>query len=77
VDKSDKASFSSSQRKGRIYLLIHDSKVGSLTTSFQMEVPAVLDMKWCTHRVAGKIVLATADDSGCLREDCQMKNGKR
>ena len=67
VDKSEEDTFSPSQRKGRIYLIEMNQDDDAVEKSFQLECPAVLDMKWSPHLVGGKALLAAADASGSLK----------
>ena len=67
VDKSVEDTFSPSQRKGRIYLIEMNRDEDAVEKSFQLDCPAVLDLKWSPHLVGGEALLATADASGCLK----------
>eukprot|EP00095_Tigriopus_kingsejongensis_P006120 maker-scaffold98_size375582-snap-gene-1.14 protein:Tk06120 transcript:maker-scaffold98_size375582-snap-gene-1.14-mRNA-1 annotation:"wd repeat-containing protein 85-like" len=63
VDKSDEASFSASQRKGRVYIHVLNPD-RSLELKFQLDTSAILDMRW--HPQGPSPILAVVDALGVL-----------
>ncbi|XP_058796537.1 diphthine methyltransferase isoform X2 [Phymastichus coffea] len=53
------------KRVGRIYLFQVDDK--KLRLLQQLDVPAVLDMKWCHIKIYGKILLGVCNSEGYLQ----------
>ncbi|KAG0693499.1 Diphthine methyltransferase [Chionoecetes opilio] len=52
------------KRLGRLYL--QQLKDKSLVLLQQIDMPAILDLKWCCHSVQGKVLLAVANAVGQL-----------
>lgn len=52
------------QRLGRLYLKYLRVDDGELSLIQQIEMKAILDMKWCQHKLSGDPVLAVANASG-------------
>lgn len=50
------------KRLGRLYL--KQIKENSLVLVQQIDMPAILDLKWCCHRVQGNVLLAVANAIG-------------
>jgi diphthamide biosynthesis protein 7 len=72
VDANDKDSFDASQRRGRLILLqVHIEGESSpaqekLTVRQSLDTQAILDIKWCPHKLLGRVVVASVDAKGSL-----------
>ncbi|XP_075217689.1 diphthine methyltransferase [Lycorma delicatula] len=65
------------QRIGRLYLFVCQNVEPYLLKKQDIEMPAVLDCKWCPVPLLGKVLLAVANAKGkiCIYELCTTENG--
>lgn len=64
----------SDQRLGRLLVFKYDAVSNDLKEIAKLEMAAVLDIKWCSHLVNGKLVFGVATADGKLTVFESSKN---